>query len=263
MDAPLTKRSVLIGRPERLYEDTLQILDDVHIGKVSAKNVLAESLCILLILRNEKMQRMETLLAGLKKEKDSLPLSSEAIVKLLQQHLACKHSSRLPVLIVAAAYQAAADNLREKALPLNAHISADEQTGALGDIEICLANDDEIVTIYEMKSKRVMIEDIERALQKVADSGTKIDNYIFITTEAIEEGVKEYADSLYQLTNGLEIAILDCVGFLRHFLHLFHRLRMQFLNAYQQLLLSEPDSAAKQPLKEAFLSLRQAAESDE
>ena len=50
---------------------------------------------------------------------------------------------------------------------------------------------------------------------------------------------------------------------IRHSLHLFHRLRIEFLDAYQSLLLAEPDSAVSQPLKEAFLSLRQAAESAE
>lgn len=46
-------------------------------------------------------------------------------------------------------------------------------------------------------------------------------------------------------------------------MHLFHRLRMQFIEAYQKLILAEPDSAVSQPLKEAFLVLRQAAESIE
>jgi hypothetical protein len=35
------------------------------------------------------------------------------------------------------------------------------------------------------------------------------------------------------------------------------------LNAYQVLVLAEPDSAVNQTLKEAFLALRQVAESDE
>ncbi len=35
---------------------------------------------------------------------------------------------------------------------------------------------------------------------------------------------------------------------------------MDFLEAYQQLVLDEPESAVSQPLKEAFLALRQAAE---
>ncbi|MEH2008009.1 hypothetical protein [Nostoc sp.] len=37
---------------------------------------------------------------------------------------------------------------------------------------------------------------------------------------------------------------------------------MVFLEAYQQLVLDESDSAVSQPLKEAFLALRQAAESN-
>ena len=84
-----------------------------------------------------------------------------------------------------------------------------------------------------------------------------------ITTDVVEEPVKAYATEAYGHTGGTEIAILDCIGFLRHFLHLFHRLRIAYLDAYQALMLTEPDSAVSQPLKEAFLALRQAAEADE
>jgi len=100
------------------------------------------------------------------------------------------------------------------------------------------------------------------AIQKVADSDTRIDNYIFITTGRIDIDVAEYATSLYRETGGIEFAILNCIGFLRHFLHLFHRLRLDFLEAYQELVLSEPDSAVNQPLKEVFLALRRTAEFD-
>lgn len=61
--------------------------------------------------------------------------------------------------------------------------------------------------------------------------------------------------------SGIEVVMLDWIGFLRHFLHLFHRLRMQFLEEYQRFVLVEPESAVSQPLKEAFLALRQASES--
>jgi DNA adenine methylase len=93
--------------------------------------------------------------------------------------------------------------------------------------------------------------DIDVALQKIT---RKIDNYIIITTEEIDEQVKKYASSLYTLTGGIEFAILDCLGFIWHFLHLFHRIRLQFLDAYQRLLLEEPDSAVRQSLKESFFS---------
>jgi DNA adenine methylase len=64
---------------------------------------------------------------------------------------------------------------------------------------------------------------------------------------------------VYERTGGIEFAILDCIGFVRHFLHLFHRHRTAFLDAYQALLLSEPESAVSFALKQAFLALRQAA----
>lgn len=69
--------------------------------------------------------------------------------------------------------------------------------------------------------------------------------------------------NLYKKTGGIEIVVLDCLSFLRHLLHLFHRLRMQLIEEYQKLVLAEADSTISQPLKEAFLVWRQAAESVE
>ena len=143
------------------------------------------------------------------------------------------------------------------------HTAADTKTGSLGDVEITLVNEDQVVTSYEMKNRRLTTEDIDQTLQKLAEIPNSIDNYIFITTDVISDETKAYADSLYERIGGTEFAILDCIGFLRHFLHLFHRLRLDFLDAYQKLVLDEPDSAVSQPLKEAFLALRLAAESDE
>jgi DNA adenine methylase len=257
----LTPAVNLLGRPPKLYEAALQLLDDVHEGRITAEELLAQTIRCLIIARNEKRQRMETLLADLKKSEDAIPLSAEEIVTLLKQHLACRGSSRLPVLIVAAAYQVAEQYIGERFLPLESHNAADEQTGALGDLEITLVDDEKVITSYEMKTRRVTLADIDRALQKINSTGKRVDNYIFITTDVIEEGVQEYASSVYDRTDGIEIVVLDCISFVRHFLHLFHRLRSQFLSAYQQLVLTEPDSAVSQPLKEAFLALRQAAES--
>ena len=167
------------------------------------------------------------------------------------------------VLIVAAAYQAAGVRLAENVFALNSHNAADLQTGAIGNIEICLTGDDSVVTAYEMKMKRVVIDDIDCAVTKIAKAGSRINNYLFVTTEAIDPIVAEYAKKFYEETGGTEIAILDCIDFLRHFLHLFHRIRVDFINAYQNLVMNEPDSAVSQTLKEAFLALRQAAESGE
>ena len=259
----LTPEVNLVGRPAILYNIVLQLLDDIYQERVSPENLLAETIRLLIIVRNEKQQRIASLLADLRTLKNAIPLSAEAILKLIEQHLNCRNSSRLPVLIVAAAYQAASDylQLQQSALPLSSHNAADEQTGALSDVEITLLNDENIITCYEMKMKRVTVEDINRALQKIRDSQQRIGNYIFITTDTIEISVQEYAVDIYEQTGGIEVVVLDCISFLRHFLHLFHRLRMNFIEAYQQLVLDESESAVSQALKEAFLALRQAAES--
>lgn len=262
MNVPLAPPLVISGRPRRMYADTIQLLDDVYRGRITAEELLVETLRQLLLLRQEQEGRMQQLLRELSSSYSSIPLSSEDIITLIEQHLKSPKSSRLPVLVVAAAYKAAGQRLGEVAKSLHAHNAADLQTGALGDIEITLVNDDKVVTSYEMKAKEVTRTDIDHAIFKIGSSGKKVDNYIFITTAAIAKDVIEYAASLYQETGGIEFAILDCIGFLRHFLHLFHRLRLDFLDAYQELVLMEPDSALSQPLKELFLALRRAAELD-
>jgi DNA adenine methylase len=258
LDRLLTTDLVLVGRPREVYVFALEILEKVHTNKEDAQNILQEIIRFLLIIKKEDEQRMEQLIADLK-QTDILPLSSEEIVTLLTQHLNCKHSSRLPVLIVASAYQTVKEQTGEVNKSLEAHNAADKQTGSLGDVEIILTNEDKIVTCYEMKDKRVTKTDVDIALQKLPES--KIDNYIFITTDIIETEVSEYAKSLYEKT-GVEFAVIDCIGFIRHFLHFFHRQRHIFLNIYQSMVLAEPTSAVSQPLKEAFLALRRVAEGD-
>jgi len=263
IDHALTTEHELVGRPRDLYKKTLQLLADVAENRISADILLIETVRVLLLLRDEKLGRISSLLSSLGCAEGSLPLSCEALIILIGQHLACKNASRLPVLIVASAYKVVGDRLAERVLPLNIHNAADKQTGSLGDLEICLVGDDSVVTVYEMKMKRVTTADIDTAVTKVSRSSSKIDNYLFITTDTIEPDVFEYASTFYEEMGGTEIAILDCISFLRHFLHLFHRVRVDYLNTYQDLVLAEPDSAVSQTLKEAFLALRQAAESGE
>ena len=83
-----------------------------------------------------------------------------------------------------------------------------------------------------------------------------------MTTEEVDFHVQDYAYSLYEETGGIEFVVLDCIGFIYHYLHLFHRLRTSFLEEYQSLLLAEPESSVSQPVKEAFLVMRQAAEAE-
>lgn len=259
LDRTLTTDLVLVGRPREVYEYALNILDAAQRKKERPENLLQEIIRLLLVIQTEDESRMQQLIGNLKQGDDILPLSSEEIVTLLVQHLNCKKSSRLPVLIVAAAYEAINIKLGEVSLPLQAHNAADKQTGSIGDVEVTLTNNDKVVTCYEIKDKKVTKNDIDVALDKISKLSGKLDNYIFITTNLIEPDVLEYAKNLYGKT-GIEFSILDCIGFIRHYLHFFHRHRNLFLNVYQQLVLSEPASSVSQPLKEAFLALRRAAE---
>lgn len=260
-DITLTKDVNLEGRPKEMYDAVIYLFDEVYKGNISAEDLLEETIRELLILKKEKKDRIDSFLKDLNTTSE-IYLSSEDILTLIAQHLSCRGSSRLPVLVVASAYKAAEKNLNERVLPLLAHNAADEQTGSLGDLEITLLDNEDVITSYEMKLKKVTEEDIDRAVQKIANSGKQIDNYIFITTEEIEYEVSEYAKEMYEMLGGIEVAILDCLSFLRHFLHLFHRLRRNFLDYYQEMVLDEPESAVSEQLKEAFLALRYSAESN-
>lgn len=251
----------LEGRPPEVYVDTLDVLNAVYKRRLQPEQLLREMYRQLIIVRDQQTRRITELLEALSTTVGGQPLSSEQMITLVEQHLNCPNASRLPTLVVAAAYQSVSEYLGETVRPLNAHNAADKQTGAFGDVEVTLMNDDRVVTCYEMKDKRVTKHDIDVALPKIAEQGISLDNYIFITTEPVDDEVTQYSRSLYNRT-GVEFAILNCIGFLRHFLHLFHRHRVSFLEQYQTLVLAEPDSSVSQPLKEAFLSLRRATETD-
>ena len=74
-------------------------------------------------------------------------------ISSIEQHLACRNASRLPVLVVAAAYKSVESKTGETVKTLLSHNADDEQTGAIGDVEICVENEDRVVTSYEMKQK--------------------------------------------------------------------------------------------------------------
>jgi hypothetical protein len=256
----LTPDMTIAGRPPQLYAACLQLLTDVYDGHITADDLLTETIRRLIMIRNEQAARMDSLLTSLKVSQGEIVLSAEQIVTLIRQHMASPRTSRLPVLVVAAVYNVASVYLGEQALTLEGHNAADSQTHALGDVMITLSDEQHIITAYEVKMRRVTINDIDHALSKIQKAELRIENFIFITTDVIEEEVIRYCAALYEKTQGIEVVVLDCLGFLRHFLHLFHRVRMQFLDAYQTLVLAEPDSAVGQPLKETFLTLRRAAE---
>jgi len=248
----------LEGRPPELYRHTLMLLDDVFAKRVAPESLLAEAIRLLIKLRDSQASRLQARLQSLQNG-PVRSLSAAAIVALIKKHLACPGASRLPVLVVAAAYQVAEQHLAQRMRPLRDHHAADLQTGALGDLEVYLNDQRSRVTVYEMKHKKVTRLDIDDALHKLGRAGRKIDQYIFVSTDPPDLAVNDYAASIYQKTAGIEFAIFDCIGFLRHFLQLFHWLRDDYLNTYREWVMQEPASAVGQRLKETLLELCETA----
>lgn len=260
VETALTKSSFEKCRPAYVYYDMMDILDYVECHPKISKDILTQLIKDLIDIKKRNEEAIAQMISQLSFQK-SQDLSSEEITNLLIQHLHCKGSSRLPVLMFAAAYQSVQPFFHEEIKPLMAHNAADKQTGAIGDIEITLTNEDRTITCYEMKKKQVTTDDIFVCVEKIGKLEVKPDNYLIITTEPIDKEVMDLAFSFYDKI-GVEISVLDCIGFINHFLHFFHRYRTIFLNNYQKLVLAEPNSSVSQPLKEAFLSLRKVAESD-
>ena len=258
----LSKNANLMGRPRRLYEYILLLLDDVARKKVEPQDLFSEIVRNLVILRDEQKSRMDTLLASLR-QSDSSQLTVDGIVNIVRQHLSQPHSSRLPVLAFHAIYQTVNDQLNEQIVPLQSHNAADSQTMSLGDIEVAIKDSENIVTVYEMKSRKLSKNDVRQALNKVAQSQKSAKQYLFVTTQPISEDVEEQIQILNERNLAIEFAALDCLAFVRYFLHLFYQVRLDFLNNYQNLVLAEPDSGVRQPLKELLLTLRQASESQD
>ncbi len=198
----LTPDVELEGRPPEMYKAVLQLFDDVQKNRVSAQNVLDEAMRLLIIERDKRDLTLQNLLTDIKRTTDKMPLAAEDIINLISQHLACKNSARLPVLVIAAAYKVAAERLGERILHLHSHNAADKQTGAAGDIEITLLGDDNVVTAYEMKMKPVAVADIDIALEKIRTHKATIQHYLFITTDNVDQEVREYAAALYDELGG-------------------------------------------------------------
>lgn len=245
------------GRPREVYRDAARVLEALQAG-LKAEDVLAFALRELLALRDARARELADALASAGTGRQIL--STEDVLTLLEQHLKSKNASRLPVLLVAALYRTLGELAGEGALSLGAHNAADLQTGALGDVEVeLLSQPGRVVTAYEVKARAVTLDDIQHAASKVTSAAAKPENYLFVTTHPVDRDVAEYACTLHDQL-GVEFAVLDAMSFARHLLHFFHRYRLNFLEAYQALLLAEPDSAVRPELKMSWLALRTAAE---
>jgi hypothetical protein len=79
----LTPNLVMAGSPPQVYQATLQLLTDIQEDRVSAEDVLTEAFRWLLLMKDERLLRLDKALENLKFSENTIPLSSEDVVKLL------------------------------------------------------------------------------------------------------------------------------------------------------------------------------------
>jgi len=110
---PLVPGIRLHGKDEQMYSSFVLLLNDIAQERVSPEDVLCEVTRQLLLVKRSRGERLDALLNELQRSGDEALLSVEDIVNLVRQHLSLPKSSRLPVLVVAAAYEVVCDCLGE------------------------------------------------------------------------------------------------------------------------------------------------------
>ncbi len=104
-DETLFRHPSPVGRPRDLYDNFVALLNDIYEEKVSPWTILCEVVRQLIIYRDERNQRLSSLLNNLENSDPSV-LSVRAIVNIIQTHTEQPYASRLPVLAILAIYKA-------------------------------------------------------------------------------------------------------------------------------------------------------------
>lgn len=199
-------------------------------------------------------RNFERMIQSIRAHEAALPPSEECVIGLVENLFRCPGAAPLRHLAVVALIQVIA---RRSTRPGRCRANVGAERSEVNQVEC--SDPDRGTTLYHHAPTVVTRVAIDEVLDSLANETDKPAHVLFVTTDPIDLTVREYAAGVYQRTGGIEFAILDCLGFVRHFLHLFHRHRGAFLDAYQALVLGEPDSAVSFALKQAFLALRQAA----
>ena len=251
---PIYAQTKLSGKPKRLYDDLISLLQDIQDEVHSAEDYLKEVLRLLIQIREEQRQSIEERSEHLRgKVRD---LSAHKIIQIVSEHLRMRRASRLPVLVIAAIYDTAQESLAKRYTTLSPHTAADKPSGTLGDLEIVVPNSERPYIVYEVKHRTLSQGDIDIAVRKLRERSEQGESpvvYAYVSTKPIPQEVKEYTESLNREDLSSEFQLFDCLDFLRHFLHLFHEKREQFLEKYKQLVLN--DRTVDNVLKEKLLEL--------
>lgn len=229
-----------------LYRPAVELLEQVANGNLTAEDLLAEAIRVLLAMKRKDDAEMASLQEAARQTRTTL--TSAEILSLLAEHKNAPATSRLPVLALAAAYEAAGPEAGWKVRPLRGHYAADRSTGALGDIEVVSPDDDSLINVLDGKDKVVTSADLADASRKAAAGN--VPSYIVATTEEIPKEIEQAAAAL---SGSRDIAVRDWLALVRDILLLHPKARERFLDIYRDLVLDDPQVG--QPLRESLLRL--------
>ena len=190
----------------------------------------------------------------IKQQQTDQPPSASVVLGFVENVLRGPRAGRLKELAIAAAFQIIASNSQ----PVEWVVVESENQLCPGT-QFETDDPNRGKEVYRQVAIAITGAVIDEAVTSATRGSNSPAHITIVTTDAIDPAVREHAAGVYQKTGGIEFAILDCLGFVRHFLYLFHRHRVAFLDAYQALVLNEPESAANFAFKQIFLALLQAA----
>lgn len=134
----------------------------------------------------------------------------------------------------------------------------DKLTDVIDSIESTQLSHDHIVAVYLVMRYVVTIGNLDDATVKPSKRANRIENLAIIAANNICPEVADYAVTLHETTGGTEVVILNCCDFIMHFIYVFQQRRTEFLDTYESLWLSQPDSSVGSASKDVFLALRRA-----
>lgn len=234
--------------PSSVKAAFLQLINSVQVENVGAEEVLLYMLKLLIKQRDDKK-------ITLAKPHN---LSIVNIIDILQRHFEYKYSchgaARLPTLAVYAAYKCMMNEVaryKDKTLaPLEAHTSADSQSGQIGDIQINNADGTAFEGV-EIKHKIQITPDLVRhAYTKLMMYRTN--RYYLLTTanmdaadwDAINEEIKAI-----RRNHGCQVIVNGVYSSLKYYLCLLND-PADFIDNYVELL--KADEAVKYPHQVAW-----------
>lgn len=228
-------------QPQNLKEAFLEILHDVEENKADPRKYLVALFILIAKLRDEKKIKLA--------KPVDLPISK--ILSYLEQHFAGPYTfsgaARLPVLAVYSAYECMMEELKRfqnmKLRHLEAHTTADEKSGAVGDIEMT-TEDGKVYEAAEVK------HDIKITTQMVRDSYQKfrtqpVKRYYILSTAGVDESeIKAISDEIASIkrSHGCEVIVNGVLHSLSYYLRLLGNLN-DFTNNYVENL--EQDTETK------------------